>query len=354
MLSIMLILFSEVTYCMASIDDVMFNNSYVVQLNSSQYCFVNESSIRINGSDVYIINNTGDWIIADNKIYLFLDFANGTTNCMSRTSDNVYAINILIRSFGILVAAAVITLHLLVKELKTLSGVLIVALCVFIIPMFSSTLVRNALTNQRNGNVCAIMYYTGITFYFTYDATKLSLLIQFAFLMYYSFKASAISQNKKLTLCKYSILIVLLSVICSASFILVDVLISRVAYRMMHGKCTRSFDTSNASVILLTLELSILNFLKISFMIAGMVLYYLTTRRCCTIPSRDVKLSITLNCTIGINSFVGVLIHFLKASQDLIFTVSSSTGVLELVLLFIVFFTSSKVLTHIHCTCKKE
>jgi len=351
MLSTMLILFSEVTYCMASIDDVMFNNSYVLQLNSSQYCFVNESTISINGSDVYIINNTGDWIIADNKIYLFLDFANGT-NCMSRTSDNVYTI--FIRSFGILVAAAVITLHLLVKELKTLSGVLIVVLCVFIISNHSIALVRIALTNQRNGNVCAIMHYIGLTFYFAYDATKLSLLIQFAFLMYHSFKASTISQNKKLALCKYSILIVLLSVICSASVILVDVIISRVTYRIIHGKCTGSIDTSNASVILLTLELLILNFLKISFMIAGMVLYYLTTRRCCTVPSKDVKLSITLNCTIGINSFVVVLIHFFKASQGLIFTISSSTTVLELVLLFIVFFTSSKVLTHIHCTCKKE
>jgi len=348
----MLILFSEVTYCMASIDDVTFNNSYVVQLNSSQYCFVNESSIRINGSDVYIINNTGDWIIADNKIYLFLDFANAT-NCMSRTSNNVYTIEMLIYSFGILVAAAVITLHLLVKELQTLSGVLIVALCIFIISNHSIRLVRIALTNQRNGNVCAITYYIGLTFYFAYDATRLSLLMQFAFLMYHSFKASAISQNKKLTLCKYSIFIVLLSVICSASVILVDVLISRAAYRIIHGKCTNTIDTSNTSVILLTLELSILNFLKISFMIVGMVLYYLTTRRCCTIPSRDVKLSITLNCAIGINSFVVVLVHVFKGSQDLIFTISSSTVVIELVLLFIIFFTSSKVLTHIHCTCKK-
>jgi len=190
-----------------------------MQLNSSQYCFVNESSVRINGSDVYIINNTGDWIIADNKIYLFLDSADGTI-CMSRTSDNGYVIHILIYSFGILVTTAVIALHLLVKELKTSSGVLIVALCVFIIPVFSSRLVRFPLTNQRNGNVCAIMSYTGITFYFAYDVTKLSLLMQFAYLMYHSFKASAISQNKKLTLCRYSILIVLLSVICSASGIL--------------------------------------------------------------------------------------------------------------------------------------
>jgi len=361
-LAILLILLPEVIYCMANNDDVMFNNSFGVQLSSSPYCFVNESTIRINESDANIINNTGDWIVVNNGIYLFITPANGT-NCTRSTSDNhcsdtICIIQIIILSFGILVAAAIITLHLFVKELQTLSGVLFVALCVLTIPRFFISMVQISLTNQRNGDICAMMFYASVTFYFAYDATKLSLLIQFTYLMYHSYKTSTVSQNKKSTLCKYSILIFLLSVMCSVSGILVDVLISRTAYRMTtHGRCLRSSDSSNfgtASVTLLILELSILNFLKISFMIAGMVLYYLTTRRCCTIPSRDVKLSITLNCTIGVNSIVLAVLHLLKFSGDLIYAIGTSTTVFEQMLLFIIFFTTNKVLSHINCTCVME
>jgi len=55
MLFVPLVLFTQVTYCIVDgdIDDV-------VPLSSSHYCFVNESTIRINDSDVNIINNTGD------------------------------------------------------------------------------------------------------------------------------------------------------------------------------------------------------------------------------------------------------------------------------------------------------
>ena len=48
----------------------------------SQYCFVNESTIRIKESEFSVINNTGDWITASNGTNLFVIPANGT-NCIS-------------------------------------------------------------------------------------------------------------------------------------------------------------------------------------------------------------------------------------------------------------------------------
>jgi len=59
----------------------------------------------------------------------------------------------------------------------------------------------------------------------------LNLLIQFAYVLYLSYKTLVTLQNIKLTLWKYTILIVILSVIRSASG---DVLISRAAYMTTH------------------------------------------------------------------------------------------------------------------------
>jgi len=362
-LSALLVLFTQLqaTYCMAGNDDVMFNNSFGVLLASSQYCFVNESTIRINSSNVNIINNTGDWIMANNDIYLFIAPANGT-NCTSNTSENsysnaIYIIQILILSFGILVSAAIVTLHLLIKDLQTVSGVLIVLFCILLILNFSLSMAQTSLANQRNGNACAVMFYIGITLYFVYDTTKLSLLVQFAYLMYQSFKASETLQNKRSTLCKYAIFIALLSVICSTSGILVDVLISRAAFRTTHGRCIPEIDPSNfktASVTLLLVQIFILNAVKISFMIAGLVLYYLTTRSCCSIPLRDVKVAIVLNSTTGINNGVIILLYLLRVSGDLNFAITLTSILIEQMLLFLVFFTSKKVWNHIYCNCAKE
>ena len=348
------ILSPQAIYCMAGGDDVI-NNSFAVLLTSSQYCYVSESTVRINGSVLNIINNTGDSIMANDNIYLFIAPANGT-NCTSNSSadsysNEIYIIQILILSFGILVSVAIVTLHLLIKDLQTVSGVLII---LFFSLNYSSSMAQTSLTNQRNGNVCAVMFYIGITFYFLYDTTKLSLLIQFANLMYQSFKISETSQNKRSILYKYAALIVMLSAICATSGILVDVFISRVAFRTTGGRCIPEIDHSNfgtASITLLLVELLILNAVKISFMIAGLVLYYLTTRSCCTIPLRDAKIAIVLNSTIGIHSGVSNLLH---VSGDLNFAIALTSVLIEQMLLFFVFFTSNKIRNHIHCTCAKE
>jgi len=111
--SAVLISFAHVIY---GSDDMMLNNSSVVLLTSSQYCYVNESIIRINDSDVNIIDSTGGWIMTSNNVYIFIAPANGT-NCTSNNSyDNysntMYIIQIFLLGFGILVSAAIIALHL--------------------------------------------------------------------------------------------------------------------------------------------------------------------------------------------------------------------------------------------------
>jgi len=108
--------------------------------------------------------------------------------------------------------------------------------------------------------------------------------------MYHSYKVlgSINSHSKKSAVCKYAVLIVLLSAMCSTSVILVDVLTSKTAFRITHGRCMTEINSSASIITLILVELLILNALKISFMIAGLTLYYLTTRSCCTLPLRDV------------------------------------------------------------------
>ena len=184
---VLFILFPGLTNFVAGDNDIVFNKSVLY----SHYCFLNESTIRIKDSNVNIINNTGDWIIimASNNIDLFMAPANGT-NCTLTTSsyapysDTIYVIQIIIFLVTILVSCANITLHLFIKELQTISGALIMSLCVFAILATSFFLVNTALTDQRNGELCAVSFYVACPMIFLYDSSKLCSLIHFSHLMY--------------------------------------------------------------------------------------------------------------------------------------------------------------------------
>ncbi|XP_065903611.1 uncharacterized protein [Dysidea avara] len=351
-LSILLTVLPELIYCMDG--DVVSNNSVGVLLTSSQYCFVNEFTIRINHSDVNIINSTEDWIIASNNIDQFMVPANGT-NCTSSSSVDPYsdAVNIILSIViiaTVLVAAANVILHLFIKELQTVSGVLIVSLCVAIILTHTLFIVH---INQGNSDVCAVMFYMGLVFYFVYDSSKMSTLIHFAYLMYQSYKTSENSGNKLTVLYKYAILIVSLSIVCSGSVVLVDTLGSRIGYKTTHGQCIVGFNPSNqgtATIALLVILLTMFNVVEIGLMIAGLFLYYLTKRQCCAIPTRDVKISIALNCNIGINTGLAVILLYLGVAGGINFVVSNTGTLIEQILLFLLFFTSNKVLSKLCAT----
>ena len=63
-----------------------YNNSVMIPLES--YCFVNESTIRIEESTVLlnVINSTGEWVIATDTVNLFMIFVNDSiNNCLSNT-----------------------------------------------------------------------------------------------------------------------------------------------------------------------------------------------------------------------------------------------------------------------------
>ena len=113
----------------------------------SQYCFVNESTIRVKESDVLlnIINKTEDWITASNTTHLFTFPTNGSeTNCIYISNSSahtptqfhfslkLFIISMIIDYIGITGSIITIGLHLIFKELRTTSGVLVIILCLFI------------------------------------------------------------------------------------------------------------------------------------------------------------------------------------------------------------------------------
>ena len=128
--------------CSSSMDNdkIYYYNDSVV-LPPESYCFVNECTIRIKESNVSlnIINITGEWITATNTSNTFTAFINGSiNNCSSdETGTNayqfdttIYIIQFILCSVGILAGVANISIHLIYKELRTVSGILIIILCI--------------------------------------------------------------------------------------------------------------------------------------------------------------------------------------------------------------------------------
>ena len=353
---VLLIAFPKFISFVVGDDNMVLNNSVL----TSHYCFVNESTIRINDSYVNVINYTGDWIVimASNNIDLLVAPAN-STNCTSTTlsvapySDSIYILQIFISTTIMLLTLANVALHLFIKELQTASGALILSLCVFILITSALSLVYAALTDQRDGELCAVLLYAIFFPYFLYDASKLCTLIHFTRLMYHSYKTSKVTLTSKSILFNYATLIVVLSVVCGASLTVIDIFVSRTAFKTTNGRCTLFIDPSNfktVSIVLFSTFVSIFNIVEIGFMIAGLIFYWLTTRQCCSRATRDVKISIALNCTIGINTGLIVVLYYLQIAGDINYAVSSSGTMVEQLLLLCVFVTSSKVLSHLHCS----
>ena len=302
--------------------------------------------------------------MADDNVNLSMVPANitnftSTTSSVAPYSDTALIIQYHIFFIIIFAATANIILHMFIKELQTVSGVLIVSLCTSFIIHNIILVVHYSLMGQEKGNAnaCALLFYIEIIFYFAYDTSKLCILIQFTYLMYHSYKTSEHLQSKRSILCKYATLIVLLSVVCSLSLAIVDIFVSRHAFQTTHGRCTLLIDSGTTSSILFFAQLIAFNVFELGFMITGLVLYFLTTRRCCSSVIRDVKIIIVLNCTVGINTTIAIILFFIRFRVDVILICATTSSAMEQVMLFLLFFTSTKVLNNLdtcHHTCARN
>ena len=178
-----------------------------ILLNENGYCYVNECTIRIKESNVLlnIINETADWIAATNTTILFTIHATSNNYC-SIEDDNEASLFIFfaVTTFIIIISSSLnIVLHLVVKELHSTPGYLIIGICGTTIIIYLAILITALFQylHRVNGNtaICGVFKCMILCFIITYTMLKATYLFHFAFLMYQSYISRPYEEkNKKL------------------------------------------------------------------------------------------------------------------------------------------------------------
>ena len=167
-----------------------------------EYCFVNDSLIKrkVDGAILHVIDDTGDWLVASNDTDTLKFPVNGSDCNSSRDDDYnpdiaIYAVRVSTDCIIILLVIGIIALHLLFKELQTVSGVLIImksfiSLVVHIIGPVRS---RYQFTHRVNdsGEICAILLYIRAVLLFLSQLTSFTILLHFTYLMYKTYQMRA-------------------------------------------------------------------------------------------------------------------------------------------------------------------
>lgn len=348
-----------------------FTDTAVIPLES--YCFVNECTIRIKESRVplTVINETENWIIATNTTNLFTTFFNGSINNCSSDPYSfpnlfqfdmiLYVIHMGIYCVGILVGVANISMHLIFKELRTVSGILIILHCISSISVLLLTGIAVTIYYYQvttSGEICAIFFHYLFTVTANiYEATRITVLAHFVYTMHRSYKLLGSKENEKSMICKYITFIIGATTVSSTVVILVDVTVNRKAFDTKDGQCINFFDREGMLQLsmsnVLYFVITVLWFLiQVTLLIIALVLYILTTKQCCAASkSRDFRVSIILMAIVDMNIIIFVVllvINFSVLNTGLIIAVCV---VIEQVALFALFGSSSKVMC---CSMKEE
>ena len=131
----------------------------------------------------------------------------------------------------ILIAVANISLHLVFKDLCTMAGVLVMILCGFV--AINTVLLITSLTYSYTNNgsentvVCAVFASVLYFLITVYQALKLVIQFQFAYLMYKSLKLrSQDTIDKRRLMIKFLIFCLVSSVFCYLAVVLIDLAVT--------------------------------------------------------------------------------------------------------------------------------
>ena len=343
-------------------DDVKYYSNRSVIIPPDSYCFVNECMIKITESDALfiVINNTGGWITATNMTNLFTTFVNGSTNnCSADTGANsyqhdivLYIIQVTVASVGVILGISNVSLHLIFKEMLTASGILIIILCISISIGFITSILRNTIVYYLQVSIptaiCTVLFdYSTMITISIYEATKTMVLAHFVYSMYRSYKLLGAPENGRSLLCKYITFISVASFLYVATVITYDVMAIRNGF---DGECVVIFNTSDSEdtigfhaiyfVILL-----IYIFAQITLAVAGLILYFVTTKKCCaTSTSKDFRVSISLAAMVGLSIILFCILLFTHSPAAITYLITSTATVLEQLILFVLFLSSNKVI----------
>ena len=327
-----------------------------ISLNESEYCFLNECTIRIKESNVLlnIINETADWIAATNSTNLFT-IPVTSIYCSGEDDRNIrFFIFYAVVTFIICSSSSLnIALHLAVKKLRSISGFIIIGICGTIIIVCLCTIITAVFQylHRVNGNtaICAVFKYTLLLSAVLYTMLKATYLFHFAYLMYRSYMSHPYEEKNKKLLYIYGVVNVIGTAVCTALLIIIDQLRFRNAFQTNNGYCTGFFfdaGTSGYNYITLLTLFFILTAMGIVFLIIGLTLYLLTTKHRCTCSGmtgpKNVRVSITLTSATALGALIAVILLLADFDEDES-NMAGNIGVcVEQVILLIAFLTSTK------------
>ena len=358
--------------CSSSMDDdkiYYYNDSVILPVET--YCFVNECTIRIKESNVLmnVINNTGDWIIATNITNMLTIFINDSiNNCSSDDTGansyhydtTLYIIQFILGCVGLITGVANIIMHLVYKELRTVSGILIIILCIIIcIGFLISTLRITISYYQIDGpeRICSLFYmlYNALARNL-YDATKTTILLHLSYTMYRSYRVMGGQKNERSLLWRYISFIIVSSIICAAIIIIYEV--STDSADIQCGERLRDYyrevEQLPIDVIIRFANYLIWLFVQLILIAIILVLYFLTTKQCCATSStsRNFRVSIILIAIADLRAITLITFLILGIPGDIISVTTSAIVTVEQFALFTLFATSSKV--KCFCMGKRE
>ena len=329
-----------------------------ISLNGSGYCFVNECMIRIKESNVLlnIINKTADWIVAtDSTDRLFtVPVTSSHNNCSEEDGRDITSFTFFtVAIFIICISSSLnIILHLVVKKLRSTSGLLIIGICGTTIIGCLCTIILSVFQylHRVNGNtiICGVLKYVVVSFIVLYITLKATYLFHFAYLMYRTYMSHPYKEKNKKLLYIYGTISVTVTTVCSVVILSADQLRYKNAFDTYNGYCTSDFfnKVRTSDRKLLVVLFAIITAIGMLFLIIGLTLYFLTTKRCCACSTmtgpNDVRVSITLTSATALGTLILVVLLLAGVNED-VSVMAGSIGVcIEQAILLIVFLTSTK------------
>ena len=333
----------------------------IILLNVSQYCFVDENTIRITLDTTVIldINDNSDDVITATAVtegssttVIYTAPINGSrcpdthNNSDSDLTTALYVIQMIAFSITLLVSIGNITIHLLVKDLHTVSGILIIILSVSVIMI---TLVAvGSLTNAYVNEItviCVLLINAMFLLLFIYQATKLALLYHFVHLMYQSYKLiSHKEEDKKSRLFKYTVFIVVSSTLSYLLAVGIDTAISGTINANMESYCLSS-KRAFTRMMLVYGELGVFVVLEYVTFGIGLTLYYLVSRDCCAMKSTNLRVTVALIATVGISLVLLVSLNKARVPVKILIPTVATSILVEQVILMALFLSSNKVVS---------
>ena len=333
-------------------------NTSWISLNET-YCLLNNCTIRIKESSILlnIVNNTGEWIIVANETNLFTISTHNDTSC-SVPEDPGIGFFIFITTVGfvtIISSSSNIVLHVVVKELRTIAGIIVIEICVTVIIsgicQMLTALPQHVYRVNEDKAICAVAKYAVTASTLFYTITKATYLLHFAYLMYRIFwPRPGPHENKKL-LYIYGIFNVTAGIMATMLVIIIDLLYGKTAFDTYNGYCTASFrdlDDSISNRVLLMIYI-LVTILQIVFFILALTFYCLATKQLRLARQSGIRVSVTLISAIALGALLLVVLLLAGVGGESSIISAGIIVLVEQTVLLIVFLTSRKVRAKLKC-----